>query len=136
MTTTLGGALTDLVGDAQSLTMTNKRLYLDFAPPDTIPPYLTYNDGVSSIPALKGDGQSIMLNTTMQINLWQKTDYEDNQLVKQLVAILNGARLIVDGIALKPKVTVTSYTRIEEQYENELVHHEVTIEIIHPVGVH
>lgn len=132
--TTIGGALRQLIG-ASSLNMTNKYLYLDFAPPQTDPPYLTYNDHITAVPGLKGDGKALAYGRTMQLNLWQKPVTEDPALIGALVALLDGASLTVEGANQHPRVAVSSYSRLDEPYESELVHHQITIEIAHVVGI-
>lgn len=132
--TTLAAALIQLVGSFD-IDMVNKQLYLDFAPPQTIPPYMTYNDYISAVPDLKGDGKAIAFGRTMQINLWQKPSTEDPTLLSALVSHLDGASLTVAGANQSPRIAVSSFSRLEEPYEAELVHHQITIEIAHVVGI-
>ncbi len=133
MSTTVGNALNDLIASS-SLPLPVKKAYLDFAPQNTPTPYLTYNDNVAMVPSLSGDGKALNMNRTMQFNVWQKTDYETATLPGDVVALLNGAILHIDGISQTLKVSVASMTRLDEPEDSELIHHEITIDLTHPVG--
>lgn len=135
MSTSVGGAVVALIRAADTA-IANDQLYLDQAPTDVTAPYMTYNDAISITPALKGDAKVIMMGQQMQINLWQAVNDEDPTLLSALVGALDGAQLNIDGSDQRPKVAVTSIVRLDEPYDERLVHHAITIEVIHLSNVY
>lgn len=134
MSKTLSGAIRDYVV-AANLDGIDAKVYLDFAPHDTIPPYLTYNDHVSTAPELKGDGKTIEFNRVLQYNVWQHSDHEDMFLPTRLVQALDGATVRVEGEDTAMKLSVQSLTRLPGEQDEEIIHHELTIGITHPTSV-
>lgn len=111
------------------------RVYLDFAPINVaMIPYITYNDNVSFSPAQRGDTQTLHYVRDMQINLWEQEDHEDPDLLKALL-LIDGVVLDVDGVAFKPKVKVLSCSRLVNNMDDQIVHHEITVSIVNPRGV-
>jgi hypothetical protein len=135
MATSVGGAIVGILRDADT-TIANDQLYLDQAPTDVTTPYLTYNDAISITPELKGDGHILQMAQQLQINLWQSVDDEDPALLSQLITALDGSLFQIDGLAQTLKVAVTSVVRLDEPYDERLVHHAITIEIAHPANVY
>lgn len=135
MAASIGGAVAAVIRAAET-PIANDQLYLDQAPTDVLPPYMTYNDGISITPALKGDSKVMMMAQQMQLNLWQTINDEDPALLGSLVEALDGAHLNINGFDIRPKVAVTSIVRLDEPYDERLVHHAITIEIAHPANVY
>lgn len=134
MSKTLGGAIRTLVMEA-GLDGIAEKVYLDFAPSDTIPPYLTYNDHISLAPEVKGDGKTMTFNRNIQYNVWQHIDHEDMFLPTALANVLNGALVRVEGEETTLKIGVESLTRLPGELDEEIVHHELTLGIAHPTSV-
>lgn len=134
MSKTLAGAIRVYVIDA-GLTDIDEKVYLDFAPADAVPPYLTYNDHISVAPEVKGDGKVTQFNRNVQYNVWQHIDHEDMFLPTQLVQVLDGALVYVEGTAAALKVSVQSLTRLPGEMDEEIIHHEITLGIAHPPTV-
>jgi hypothetical protein len=110
------------------------KVFLDEAPVETIPPYITYNDNVSTTPELDGDAMTVYLKGRKQFNLWQKTDAEDDTILPALVAALNGMLVRTDNDPFTSVVKVESVTRIEEPLDTGLIHHEVTVALAQPLA--
>lgn len=134
MSTTLAGAIRELVIGA-ALDNIDRKVYLDFAPHGTVPPYLTFNDHVSLAPETKGDGKTLQYNRVLQYNVWQHVDHEDAHLPTRLAEVLNGAIVRVEGQDAGMKLSVQSLTRLPGELDEEIVHHELSIGISHPTSV-
>jgi len=133
MSKTLGGAIRNLViGSELSV---GRKVYLDFAPHGTTPPYLTYIDHINTDPALRGDGKTIANNRSMQYNVWQHIDHEDPFLPTELYTLLDGALVRVEGFAAPIKISVQSMSRLPGEADEEIVHHELTLGMSHPTSV-
>ena len=90
----ISGAIRDLL-----LNLTSEdndlghRIWKDRAPDAATLPYVSILDAVATEPDLVGDGGTIMLTRTCQVDLWQKGADEDGTLDQALFAALDGARL-------------------------------------------
>lgn len=134
MSQTITGSLRLLIVNA-GLPGVEDKAYLDFAPADTIPPYVTYNDQVSMSPSVLGDGRVIEYSRALQVNLWQHEDHEDPQLPSLLLQALDGSLVTVEGMDGSRKVRVDSLTRLPSDLDEELVHHELTLTVVHPPNI-
>lgn len=133
MSKTLGGAVRALV--AESGLSVGSKIYLDFAPHGTNPPYLTYIDHITTDPELRGDGKTIASNRSMQYNVWQHIDHEDAFLPTRLSEVLDGAVVYVEGSTTAIKISVLSMSRLPGEADEEIVHHELTLGMSHPTSV-
>lgn len=127
---TIAGALRKLLVDAD---LVGERVYLDFAPVDTEKiPYMTYNENVGTTPLMRGDARTMFFGRDIQLNLWQKDNEEDPALAHQIMLTLDGAMLKVEGASMGIKVKVESCTRMADNLEDQLVHHEITVSVVKP----
>lgn len=133
ITTISGGIIQNL--DAANLPNVGNKTFLDEAPEDTIPPYITYNDNVSMLPELSGDASTQFYSRNMQFNLWQIANEESPTLPGLLLGVLDGMRVKVDSQPFTALLKAVSVTRIEEPLDTGLTHHEITVAIVHTAAM-
>lgn len=127
---TIAGALRQTIIDAN---IVGNRVYLDFAPVDIERvPYITYNDNAGYAPAQRGDAKTQFYNRSIQLNLWQKSNDEDPALAHRFVQTLDGATLHVEGSAMAIRVKVDSWNRLADNFEDQLIHNEVSVSLVNP----
>lgn len=130
MADSIGGALVAIV---ETLNWAEDKVFLDFAPERTLPPYVTYNDNVSYTPLLKGDSRTEFIGRDLQFNLWQHPNDEDPTRLTDLIGVLNGAVLKIADNAYSPLTNVLSCNRVPEPEDSGVIHHEITVGVAHPV---
>lgn len=68
-------------------------VYLDFAPPDAPSRYAVIGGAtLPKVPGLNGDAHVLAFNHPIQLDVWQARTAEDDALVPQVIARLDGAR--------------------------------------------
>lgn len=126
MTSSIGEGLRRIVLDLGLFS----EVYLHQAPQTAVPPYLTYNDNLSTAPELKGDGRTTMWVRQMEMNLWQTLAQEDPAVLRSLRKALDGATIVLDtGRVLK--LEVRSVDNIPEPISDQILHHSITVECKH-----
>lgn len=128
MAKTAGGALRNVV---ISSGVVDDRVALDFAEPDTPFPYITYNDTVAFTAALQGDGKTNYFAHDQQLNLWQLPNDEDPTLVGRLIDALDGTQVSIEGDSFTSKIKVQSVSRLDDNYEDRLIQHVITVSFSH-----
>ena len=108
------------------------RAWADDAPDKPTFPYVTIDSGISVGPDLEGDGGDVeYLVREEQVNLWQKADDEDDDVVRRLRAAVNGKRIPGAATRLRVRDTVRLYER-----DTRIVHHALTLAVRHdPTGL-
>lgn len=84
-------------------------------------PYATVIDPVSLAPALRGDAATLGRFRDLQVDVWQRRDALDADLVDAVVAALDGAK------ALGARLTVTLVVSVPEPVDDGIVHHSLTV---------
>lgn len=126
MPQTVGGAILEIIIDDG---VVNQRAWADRAPDKATLPYVTFTDGVSTAPALKGDSNVIALDRMVQVSLWQDSKREDFTVPRTLYGLLNGTRVVLAS-GVKFRIAVTDTQRIPEA-DTHIVQHAFTLSIKH-----
>lgn len=129
---TVGGACRSLI---VASSIVGSRMYLDDAPEETIPPYITYNDNTGTSVKLSGDSKTSFYSRIISMDIWQSVQTEDLTLPLAVRELFNGALLSVTGAAFSPRCEPVNLARLPEPLGSNLVHHNVTIMIVHDSGV-
>lgn len=131
--TTTDGEVETIGGGVRVLIVTDEvvgaRVWQDDAPTNPTFPYCTIDDALFTNPALSGDGRTLMIARTLQVNLWERIREEDEAVVRRLVAALDGKRVALSGDR-RVRLRVTDTQRLVEQ-ANSIVHRALTITARH-----
>lgn len=125
--TTIGGLLRGLMlgtghfGDA--------RVFRDNAPTNPTYPCGSINDHLTTIPGLKGDGRTMMLDRMSQVDVWEKGDDEDPQIRRDVYEAIDGARITLPDLTIM-RCSITDSQRLVEQDTN-IVHTAFTVAVSH-----
>lgn len=125
-TLTIGGQLRQLLVETG---LFGARSWADRAPDGATFPYTTYHDAISTNPALRGDGNTIMLTRACQVDLWQSAKEEDAAVDRAVYNALNGAKIVVAGATIM-RVAVEDTQRIFEP-ETYIAHRFFTLNVRH-----
>lgn len=88
------------------------------------PPYVSVIDEVVEIPAMVGDGRTIVSDREVQLDVWQAADAFDDDAADAIAAA-------VDGLSLRPagvRAKVTATRRLTDADET-IVHHAISLRL-------
>lgn len=89
-------------------------------------PYVTFLPRISDTVALRGDARTMARTRLVQVDLWQRADAEDDNVIKTLTTALDGATLTADE-----KTWSCWVQDIQEVLDPDpdLVHHSITVSV-------
>lgn len=123
--TVWGGVRELLVTDG----VVNERIFANDAPEGCTFPYITGYDAIATGPQLQGDGRSLMLVRTLQVDLWEQAAHEHQDVSRRVFTVLNGARVDVNG-STTTRLSVDDTQRFFERDTN-IVHRAFTLTVRH-----
>lgn len=94
-----------------------------WVPDDAAFPYATILDPISMAVAMSGDGRTLGRRELLQVDLWQNQADEDDSLVGDMIAALDGVSL--GGLG---RVKVQDVVKVDPD-EDEVVHHAFTLSV-------
>ena len=122
---TVGGRIRGLLAGDRF----GERVWANRAPKQATFPYVSFNDGFDSAPAMQGDGAVSMIERFAQVDLWEQAKDEDEAHARWVYDQLNGARLVL-GDSKICRVKVVGAQRIYEP-ETNIVHRAFTLSVKH-----
>ena len=126
MAVTIGQGIRGLLAGG----MVGERVWADRGPKQVGTwPYVTFDDGFDSAPALTGDGAVSMIERFAQVDLWEKFGDEDPDYARWVYDALNGAVLDL-GDSKVCRVKVVGAQRIYEPDTN-IAHRAFTLSVKH-----
>lgn len=102
------------------------RVWADVAPPRATFPHVTIFDGVTTRPAVLGDGKTLYVARTVQVDLWEKLPDEDQTIAAAVYQALDGAKVLAGATALR----VVDTQRLPE-VDTNIAHRAITVETEH-----
>ena len=135
---TIEGAVVALIRGAS---LVGARVWGEDAPEGATLPYITVHGPISTVPRLRGDGQTLGSERLDQVDLWQERRHPrggtavDPTLAGRLILAMDGASLDLDPAVGKAfHCHVQDLQRVPEPDEANLTHHAITLSIKHDRG--
>lgn len=94
-----------------------------WVPDDAALPYAVILDPISNAPALHGDARTLARRRLVQVDLWQAEANEDDSVVDDVIAALDGKRITAGRILVQDSVLVPDET------DADVVHHALTLSV-------
>lgn len=123
---TVGGAIRSVIVDDGYF---NERVFADDAPAGCTFPYVVITDHLTTIPALTGDGNVMMLSRMTQVDVWEKLNGETPDARRRVYTALDGAKIVIDDTTIM-RLHIQDSQRLVEQDTNN-VHTAFTVAVSH-----